>query len=63
MYATEWTSAAINIWFFSRGYIPPDIVEGSPDPTSWGQPAAQFQGDCDIDSHFQNLSIVSGVSQ
>ena len=32
VYATEWTSAAINIWFFPRGAIPSDVLGDSPDP-------------------------------
>ncbi|KAK4690975.1 hypothetical protein P7C71_g5929, partial [Lecanoromycetidae sp. Uapishka_2] len=56
--ATEWTSSDINIWFFPRGSTPADITNGDPDPTTWGEPVAQFQGGCDIDSHFQNQQIV-----
>lgn len=59
VYATEWTSNDINIWFFARGSIPDDITSGTPDPTTWGTPVAQFSADsCDIDSHFQNQQIV-----
>ena len=60
--ATEWTSSAINIWFFPRGTTPADITAGKPDPTSWKEPVAQFQGDCDIDARFQNQQIVGGHS-
>jgi hypothetical protein len=59
VYATKWTSDEINIWFFPRGAIPSDITSGSPDPTGWGTATASFSGGCDIDSHFQNLQIVS----
>ncbi|KAJ5893318.1 Endo-1-3(4)-beta-glucanase [Penicillium taxi] len=58
VYATEWTSAGISIYFFPRSSIPADITAGSPDPTTWGTPAASFAGGCDIDSHFVNLQIV-----
>lgn len=58
VFATEWTSDAISIWFFERGSIPDDIDSGNPDPDSWGSPVARFQGDCDIDSHFDGLQIV-----
>lgn len=58
VYATEWTSDAIKIWFFPRGSIPSDITSGSPDPSGWGTPAAAFAGDCDIDSHFSAQNIV-----
>lgn len=62
VYATEWTSAEINIWFFPRGSIPADIGSGTPDPTTWGEPVAQFQGGCDIDTYFQNQQIVRLLS-
>ncbi|OJZ92578.1 glycoside hydrolase family 16 protein, partial [Aspergillus luchuensis CBS 106.47] len=58
VFATEWTSDAISIWFFERGSIPDDIDSGNPDPDSWGSPVARFQGDCDIDAHFDNLQII-----
>jgi hypothetical protein len=58
VYATQWTSEAISIWFFTRGQIPADINSGSPDPSTWGQPQAQFAGGCDIDTHIVNQQIV-----
>ena len=58
VYATEWTSDAVSIWFFSRSQIPADISSGSPDPSGWGLPQAQFAGACDIDSHLKNQQIV-----
>ena len=58
VYATEWTSASINIYFFGRGSIPSDIASGSPDPTTWGKPLAGFSGGCEIDSFFKNQQIV-----
>jgi hypothetical protein len=36
VYATEWTSAAISIYFFPRNAIPADITTGNPDPSGWG---------------------------
>lgn len=59
VFATEWTSSAISIWFFPRGSIPSDITSGSPTPSGWGTPSAYFAGSCDIDSHFNSLQIVS----
>ena len=58
VYATEWTSSAIKIWFFSRSKVPHDVVAGTPDPSQWGMPSAQFAGECAIDSHFRNMQIV-----
>ncbi|KAL2356074.1 mixed-linked glucanase precursor [Cryomyces antarcticus] len=61
IYATEWTSSGISIWFFPRsGSIPSDITTDTPDPSSWKTaPLARFAGKgCDIDKHFSNMSII-----
>lgn len=58
VYATEWTSDAISIWFFPRGAIPGDLSGDNPDPSGWGKPSAKFQGGCDIDQHFQKHNLI-----
>ena len=58
VYATEWTSQAIKIWFWPRHNIPSDILSGSPNPTTWGTPVAAFTGSCNIDQHFKNMQII-----
>jgi len=59
VYAMEWTSSAIEVYFFPRNAIPSDITSGSPNPSGWGTPVASFSGNgCDIDSHFMNHNIV-----
>ena len=60
VYATEWTSDHIKIWFFSRDAIPKDIQKGVPDPILWATPQTFFQGSstCNIDTHFADQSIV-----
>ncbi|EXJ93458.1 endo-1,3(4)-beta-glucanase [Capronia coronata CBS 617.96] len=59
VFATEWTSDFIKIWFFPRGSFPDDIVSSTPVPTeSWGTPNSIFQGSFNIDDHFKNLQIV-----
>ena len=59
-YAMEWTSDNINIWFFSRGSAPSDILGSNPDPAGWGAATANFAGGsgCTIDDHFNNNNIV-----
>lgn len=62
VYAMQWTSTAIQIWFFSRDQIPASILEADdiigPDPSTFGLPVANFQGSCDIDAHLFNHSLV-----
>ncbi|RMZ79645.1 hypothetical protein DV738_g3139, partial [Chaetothyriales sp. CBS 135597] len=59
VYATEWTSQFIKIWFFPRGNIPSDIASGNPQPqASWGEPRSVFQDGLSLDDHFNNLQIV-----
>jgi hypothetical protein len=58
VYATEWTDQYIKTWFFPRNSIPTDITNGSPDPSGWGLPDANFAGGCDIDSHFSLHQLV-----
>lgn len=59
VYAMEWTSSAISIWFFPRSAIPSDITAGAPQPTSWAAPPTKFTGaGCDIDAHFAEHQII-----
>lgn len=58
VYAWEWTSSFISIYFFPRNAIPEDIQSGKPDPAAWGKPTAKFAGSCDIDTHFTQHSII-----
>lgn len=60
VYAMEWTSDAINMWFFPRGTDTANALSDSPDPSSWGKPTAGFQGgsDCSIDDHFKDHNLV-----
>jgi hypothetical protein len=60
VYALEWSSSGVSIFFFPRGSIPRDIATGRPEPSAWGAvPLARFQGpDCTFDQHLSNLSLV-----
>ncbi|KAK5990301.1 Endo-1,3(4)-beta-glucanase [Cladobotryum mycophilum] len=60
VYATEWTSKYIAVWFFPRYRIPLDILTGHPNPKTWGPAQAKFNGGrgCNIDEHFQKNNIV-----
>ena len=58
VFATEWTSQGISIWFFPRASIPTDIHSGTPNPAGWGTPQSKFAGNCDIDGHFKDMNII-----
>lgn len=60
VYAMEWTSEHIAVWFFPRHRIPQDVTSDAPNPSNWGSPTARFVGGngCDIDQHFQNNNLV-----
>ncbi|EFZ03042.1 glycoside hydrolase family 16 protein [Metarhizium robertsii ARSEF 23] len=64
VYAMEWTSESISVWFFPRHDIPMDVTSRLPEPRTWGDPLAKFQGGdgCNIDSHFSNNQIVFDIT-
>lgn len=66
IYALEWTSDHVAIWFFARASIPVDIKAGQPNPGSadWSTPLAMFQGGdgCDIDQHFIDQQIIFDIT-
>jgi len=59
VYAMEWTSTAIRIWFFRRTAVPASIIANDPNPAKdFGRPTANFQGSCEIDDHFAKHNII-----
>ncbi|KAH8690217.1 concanavalin A-like lectin/glucanase domain-containing protein [Talaromyces proteolyticus] len=58
VYAMEWTSQFIKIWFFPRDSIPASITAGKPDPSDFGTPMGDFQGSCNIGDEFKAQKIV-----
>lgn len=67
IYAMEWRTAGIRVWFFDRDSIPSDLTEDvsnttAPDPSTWSTPLADFPStNCDISSHFKNQSIIANI--
>jgi hypothetical protein len=64
VYAMEWTSDHIAVWFFPRSNIPADITSGNPNVASWGSPTARFVGGsgCNISKYFKANNIVINTS-
>ncbi|KAE8441440.1 hypothetical protein EG329_004966 [Mollisiaceae sp. DMI_Dod_QoI] len=60
VYAMQWESSGVYVWFFPRGNIPADITNGAPVTGNWGTPIVAFNGgsSCNIDSFFANENIV-----
>ena len=59
VYAMEWTSNYIRVFFFSRANIPLDIMSGNPNPDSWGKPVGYWTlGSNCPSSHFHEHFII-----
>ena len=59
VYAMQWTSGFLKLWFFPREAIPASITSGTPNVCDFGTPTVNFDGaSCDIDSHFANHRII-----
>ncbi|KAF1998538.1 glycoside hydrolase family 16 protein [Amniculicola lignicola CBS 123094] len=58
VYIMEWTDEDIKIWFFTRGEIPDSVAGNTPDTTEFGTPLANFKGDCDIPTRFQEHRFI-----
>jgi hypothetical protein len=61
VFAVEWTSTAIKIWFLPRDSTPSKLANAlslAPQPSLWGDPSASFQGPCNIQSHFRDQRVV-----
>ncbi|SCV70197.1 BQ2448_1591 [Microbotryum intermedium] len=65
VWATEFASTGIKIWFFPRALVPSDLLatntSAQPNPSGWGLPVANYpsQPSCDISTYFgpQKLTI------
>ncbi|KAK5993529.1 putative endo-1,3(4)-beta-glucanase [Cladobotryum mycophilum] len=61
VYAMEWTSSHVRVWFFPRNSIPGGDngpLGNNPNPGSWGTPATSFEGNCDFSKHISQQRII-----
>ncbi|KAF3928347.1 hypothetical protein AA313_de0210470 [Arthrobotrys entomopaga] len=62
VWATQWTSDAIKMWFWPYGSVPEDVTAGSPQPgtLAWGIPRSSFAPpeNVRIDENFKNQHII-----
>lgn len=51
------------MWHFARGSIPSDLEAGTPDPSTWPTPSANFPSSGgDIASHFKDHSLTLDIT-
>jgi hypothetical protein len=68
VYAMDWTSTYISVWFIPRGSkLYNEHFSGnatsSPDPSKWGLPIAHFSGSgCDYVERFKNLRLIFNIT-
>ncbi len=60
VYAMQWESSGVYVWFWPHSSVPADITAGSPVTGNWGTPIVAFNGGsgCTFDSSFANENIV-----
>ncbi|KAF9654282.1 glycoside hydrolase family 16 protein [Thelephora ganbajun] len=60
VYAMQWDSSGISVFFFPRGSIPADIVAEAPQPSTWGLAMARWPAiNCDPFKFFyDNIAIL-----
>ena len=61
---TLWDETELSFWMFARDKIPQDILDGCPDPDSWGTPTASWTNQsCDIQNAFRNMQRMLSQSR
>ncbi|EMD41529.1 glycoside hydrolase family 16 protein [Gelatoporia subvermispora B] len=59
VYAMQWDSNGISVFFFPRNSIPSDITANAPQPSTWGQPIANFPASsCNPSEFFYSHSAI-----
>jgi len=63
VYVMEWSTTFIRTFYFPRNGIPKDIVAGTPQPSTWGKPYANFElgANCPV-THFVEEVIVINLT-
>ncbi|KAH6910652.1 family 16 glycosyl hydrolase [Coprinopsis sp. MPI-PUGE-AT-0042] len=63
VFAMKWDENGIAVWSFYRSAVPPDIVEGKPNPRKWGRPSAFLSPNrCDIEKSFRNHTVIINIT-
>ncbi|KAF2121932.1 concanavalin A-like lectin/glucanase domain-containing protein, partial [Lophiotrema nucula] len=64
VYAMEWSSSGISVWFFASNTTASSIdLKEHPDTSTFGTPIARFSGSgCDFDTKFSNMKIIFNIA-
>lgn len=63
VFATLWDGNGVQTWFFPRASVPADITAGTPDPSTWGAPAASWPSTtCSMDEYFTDQNIIINIT-
>ncbi|KAI0735188.1 concanavalin A-like lectin/glucanase domain-containing protein [Earliella scabrosa] len=63
VFAMKWDSEGIAVWSFYRATVPKDIINGHPEPSTWGTPVAVLDpSGCDPIANFVNHSIIFDIT-
>ncbi|KAI0669919.1 glycoside hydrolase family 16 protein [Trametes maxima] len=63
VFAMKWDDEGIAVWSFYRAAVPQDVLNGEPNPSSWGEPVAALDpSGCDPITNFVNHSIIFDIT-
>ncbi|KAF7323747.1 hypothetical protein MKEN_00595700 [Mycena kentingensis (nom. inval.)] len=59
VFAMQFDTSAIQMWFFQAGSVPSDISSFAPEPSSWGTPKFKVGGSsCSTKDNFKDLMLI-----
>ncbi|THH30175.1 hypothetical protein EUX98_g4019 [Antrodiella citrinella] len=59
VYAMQWDTDGVSVWFFPRSNIPADITGSQPQPSNWGEPQALWPASgCNPFTFFNSHSAI-----
>ena len=62
VYAMNWNTSGVFVWFFPRPSIPADVTEDSPNPDGWGLPIAAYPtSSCDFNTFFKPQTLILDI--
>ncbi|OCB91539.1 hypothetical protein A7U60_g1217 [Sanghuangporus baumii] len=63
VYALNWNSSGLYMWFFPRGSIPSDLPTSTPNPDGWGLPVAAYpKSSCNTDQFIKAQTLILDIT-